>query len=54
MDTHVLQEAERLGLITSKCTSMSAALKLTQKLREIWPDDPTKGDFALFGLGVDK
>ena len=54
MDTHVLQEAERLGLITSKCTSMSAAMKLTQKLREIWPDDPTKGDFALFGLGVDK
>ena len=54
MDTHVLQEAERLGLITSKCTSMSAALKLSQKLREIWPDDPTKGDFALFGLGVDK
>ena len=54
MDTHVLQEAERLGLITSKCTSMSAAMKLSQKLSEIWPDDPTKGDFALFGLGVDK
>ncbi|MBQ1582639.1 MAG: DUF2400 family protein [Bacteroidaceae bacterium] len=34
-------------------TSMNAALKLTQKLREIWPDDPVKGDFALFGLGVD-
>ena len=54
MDTHVLQEATKLGLISSKCTSMSAALKLSQKLREIWPDDPTKGDFALFGLGVDK
>ena len=54
MDTHVLQEATRLGLISSKCTSMSAALKLSQKLREIWPDDPIKGDFALFGLGVDK
>ena len=49
MDTHVLQEATRLGLISSKCTSMSAALKLSQKLREIWPDDPIKGDFALFG-----
>ena len=54
MDTHVLQEATKLGLISSKCTSMSAALKLSQKLREIWPDDPIKGDFALFGLGVDK
>ena len=54
MDTHVLQEATKLGLVTSKCTSMNAALKLTQKLREIWPDDPVKGDFALFGLGVDR
>ena len=54
MDTHVLQEATKLGLITSKCTSMNAALKLTKKLREIWPDDPVKGDFALFGLGVDR
>lgn len=54
MDTHVQQEAVKLGLITNKSTSMTAALKLSQKLREIWPDDPIKGDFALFGLGVDK
>lgn len=54
MDTHVLQEAQKLGLITSKNTSMNAAIKLSQKLREIWPDDPIKGDFALFGLGVDQ
>ena len=54
MDTHVLQEATKLGFISSKCTSMSAAMKLSQKLREIWPDDPIKGDFALFGLGIDK
>ena len=53
MDTHVVQEANRLGLISSRSTSMSAALKLTAKLREIFPDDPLKGDFALFGVGVD-
>ena len=54
MDTHVLQEAQRLGLMTGRTTSMSSAMKLTDKLREIFPDDPLKGDFALFGLGVDE
>ena len=53
MDTHVLQEAQRLGLLTSNTTSMSTAIRLTDRLREIFPDDPLKGDFALFGLGVD-
>lgn len=53
MDTHVVQEANRLGLVASKSTSMSAALKLSAKLAEIFPEDPVKGDFALFGLGVD-
>lgn len=52
MDTHVLQEAHRLGLIDNKTTSMAAARKLTAKLAEIFPDDPLKGDFALFGYGV--
>lgn len=53
MDTHVVQEANRLGLMASKSTSMSAALNLSAKLAEIIPEDPIKGDFALFGLGVD-
>lgn len=54
MDTHVLQEAQKLGLITSRTGSMSIAIKLTNRLKEFFPDDPTKADFALFGLGVDK
>lgn len=54
MDTHVLQEANRLGLMDSKCASMASAVKLTERLREVFPDDPLKGDFALFGLGVDE
>ncbi len=53
MDTHVVQEAQRLGLLTSRCASMSAARRLTDVLRIIWPDDPLCGDFALFGVGVD-
>lgn len=54
MDTHVLQEAQKMGLIENRCGSMGAAIKLTAKLKEIFPDDPTKADFALFGLGVDE
>lgn len=54
MDTHVLQEAQKLGLIASRTGSMSIAIKLTNRLKEFFPDDPTKADFALFGLGVDK
>ena len=54
MDTHVLQEAQKLGLITSKSGSMATAIRLTNKLKEIFPDDPTRADFALFGLGVDE
>lgn len=53
MDTHVLQEAQKFGFIKSKTGSMATAIKLTQKMKEYFPDDPTKADFALFGLGVD-
>lgn len=52
MDTHVLQEANRLGLIDCKTASMTAARKLTERLSQTFPDDPLKGDFALFGYGV--
>lgn len=53
MDTHVLQEARRLGLITSKSASWHTVVQLTDSLREAFPDDPARGDFALFGVGVD-
>lgn len=52
MDTHVLQEANRLGLLTTRTASMSSAMKLTRRLQSVFPDDPLKGDFALFGMGV--
>ena len=54
LDTHVVQEARRLGLLTGACTSMSVARRLTAKLAEVFPDDPCRGDFALFGYGVDE
>ena len=52
LDTHVLTEAGKLGLVSSRCASMSAAKRLTAVVAEVFPEDPLKGDFALFGYGV--
>jgi uncharacterized protein (TIGR02757 family) len=52
LDTHVLQQSVMLGLSDSKTASMHAARRLTGVLASIFPDDPLKGDFALFGHGV--
>lgn len=52
MDTHVMQEAQKLGLIKSKSASWHTVVQLTDALKEVFPDDPAKGDFALFGYGV--
>lgn len=54
LDTHVLQEAVKLNLLQNRTASMAAAQRLTASMSMIFPDDPLKGDFALFGLGVDK
>lgn len=54
LDTHVLQESARLGLIAPNATaSAKTAIELTQKMAQVFPGDPTRADFALFGLGVD-
>ncbi|MBQ9205657.1 MAG: TIGR02757 family protein [Treponema sp.] len=52
LDTHVMRQANELALIHSKSANLRTALALTKKVAEIFPDDPTKADFALFGLGV--
>ena len=52
LDTHVLDEAVRLGLASARQASMAAALRLTATMAEVFPDDPLKGDFALFGHGL--
>lgn len=52
MDTHVVSEAIRMGLTKSKSTTMMAAIRLTETLKATFPDDPLKGDFALFGYGI--
>ena len=52
LDTHVMQQASELGLMKSRTATMSSALALTRVMLEVFPDDPLRGDFALFGLGV--
>ena len=52
LDTHVLHQSVHLGLLNSQTATMTSAQRLTAKLAEIFPDDPLKGDFALFGYGV--
>ena len=53
LDTHVLRQAKKLGLISERSAATEkTARELTEALKQIWPDDPCRGDFALFGLGV--
>ena len=55
LDTHVLQESARLGLIApNAAASAKTAIELTQKMAKVFPGDPARADYALFGLGVDK
>lgn len=52
MDVHVSRVAARLGLIEKADANWKTAVELTERLRELDPEDPVKYDFALFGLGV--
>jgi uncharacterized protein (TIGR02757 family) len=52
LDTHVHKRALRLGLVKRRTPDLQTAIEITDRFAEIFPDDPTKGDFALFGYGV--
>ena len=55
MDVHVLEEAQNLNLLHKNATaSRKYAEELTSIAKQIFPGDPCKLDFALFGLGVTK
>ncbi len=55
LDVHVMQEGIRLGLLPENASaSKKTAIALTKKMSEIFPGDPARADFALFGLGVDE
>lgn len=52
LDVHVYGQATTLGLTRRRPKDLRTAEEITARFREIWPEDPVKGDFALFGYGV--
>ena len=52
LDVHVYDQAAALGLTSRKQKDIVTAQEITDAFREIFPDDPCLGDFALFGYGV--
>lgn len=53
LDVHVYTQASALGLTHRRQKDLATATEITDAFREIFPDDPVKGDFALFGYGID-
>ena len=52
LDVHVYTQAAALGLTGRKQKDIVTAQEITDAFKEIFPDDPCLGDFALFGYGV--
>lgn len=52
LDVHSGKVARKLGLLSRKQNDWKAQEELDFNLRKLDPLDPTKYDFALFGLGV--
>lgn len=52
LDTHMFNISSTLGLCSSKSANGKAAASITEKFRDIAPDDPVKYDFALTRFGI--
>ena len=39
-------------MIPKKIHILTRDVEILDAMREIWPEDPAKGDFALFGYGI--
>ena len=52
LDVHVYGQAKALGLTRRRPKDLRTAEEITSRFRELWPEDPVLGDFALFGYGV--
>ncbi len=60
LDTHVMHQAAEAGFIKKSASgkipqaNLKTCLALTCKMKEFFPSDPVRSDFALFGLGVNQ
>lgn len=52
LDVHLFRAGKSLGFIRRKQADFKAMIELTEALRKIDPEDPTKYDFALCRMGV--
>ncbi len=52
VDTHVYTVARSLGLTSRRSADLKTSIEITGKMIEIWPEDPARGDFALYGSQV--
>lgn len=52
VDTHVYTVARSLGLTSRKSADLKTSVEITGQMAQIWPDDPARGDFALYGSQV--
>lgn len=50
LDVHVGETSRELGLVSRKANDRRTVVELTEKLRQISPQDPILLDFALFGI----
>ncbi|THH39811.1 TIGR02757 family protein [Neolewinella litorea] len=53
LDVHVERVGRSLGLLQRKQCDWLAVEELTRNLKRFDPQDPTRYDFALFGMGVE-
>lgn len=54
LDTHVHQISLELGLTKQKNATLKTAIEITEALKEVFPNDPCLGDFALFGYDINR
>lgn len=52
LDVHTASVSRKLNLLKRKQNDWNAVEELTKNLRKMDPTDPTKYDFALFGIGA--
>ena len=52
LDVHVYDEAAAIGLTSRRQKDITTVMEITDAFREIFPGDPCKGDFSLFGYGI--
>ena len=52
LDLHTGRMGRQLGLLERKQDDWKAVEEITATLREMCPEDPTRYDYSLFGLGI--